>query len=63
MKVFSKRLYLRSMASVPYHNISEQVREAVIESRVTDGICVVASTHTTCSVIFEEYAHDRNFLR
>jgi len=62
MKVFSKRLFLESNGQrTTYHNISEQVRQAVIESQVTDGICVVASTHTTCSVIFEEFSHDRNF--
>jgi secondary thiamine-phosphate synthase enzyme len=62
MTVFSKRLQLVSNGQrTTYHNISEQVREAVKESQITDGICVVASTHTTCSVIFEEFAHDRNF--
>lgn len=62
MIVFSKTLHLESNGKrTTYHNISEQVREAVMESKVVDGICVVASTHTTCSVIFEEYSHDRNF--
>ena len=62
MKVFSKILHLESNGRrTTYHNISEQVREVVIESQVIDGICVVVSPHTTCSVIFEEFSHDRNY--
>lgn len=62
MKVFSKVLHLESNGKrTTYHNISDEVRAAVIESQVVDGICVVVSTHTTCSVIFEEFAHDRNY--
>lgn len=62
MSVFSKTLLLESNGQrATYHNISEQVREAVRESKVQEGICVVASTHTTCSVIFEEFSHDRNY--
>lgn len=46
---------------VTYHEITKEVRRAVEESRVSNGICVVASPHTTCSVIFEEFVHDRNY--
>ena len=62
MKVYSKRVNLVSNGvRTTYHNITEQVKEAVKESGVQEGICLVASTHTTCSVIFEEYSHDRNY--
>lgn len=44
-----------------YHNITEQVREVVKKSGIKNGICVVQSPHTTCSVIFEEFVHDTDF--
>lgn len=62
MTVYSKRIELASNGSrVTYHEITSQVRQAVEESKISNGICVVASPHTTCSVIFEEFVHDRNY--
>ena len=46
---------------VTYHNIKDQVVKAVADSGVKDGIVVVQSPHTTCSVIFEEFVHDKDF--
>lgn len=44
-----------------YHNITEQVKAIVAKSGIRNGICVVQSPHTTCSVIFEEFVHDTDF--
>ena len=44
-----------------YHNITEDVKEIVKRSGIKDGICVVQSQHTTCSVFFEEFVHDTDF--
>lgn len=44
-----------------YHNITEQVRAIVAKSGIHNGICVVQSPHTTCSVVFEEFVHDLDF--
>lgn len=46
---------------VSYFEITEQVKQFVKESGIKDGICVVSSPHTTCSVIFEEYVHDTDW--
>lgn len=46
---------------VTYTEITDQVKAFVKETGVKDGICVVASPHTTCSVIFEEYVHDKDW--
>lgn len=46
---------------VSYHNITEQVKEIVKKSGVKTGTCLVQSPHTTCSVIFEEFVHDKDF--
>ena len=62
MKVYGETLILTSNGKRPtYHEITDQVREILKKSGVQNGICVVASPHTTCSVIFEEFSHDRNF--
>lgn len=41
-----------------FHNVTAQVKEAVKNSGVKDGIAVVYSHHTTCSVITQECAFD-----
>lgn len=43
-----------------YEDISDRVREHVKRSSIRDGICVVYSHHTTCSVITQESSHDTN---
>ena len=55
MKVLTKELILESNGRrVTYHNITEQVKAFVEETGVKNGLCLVQSQHTTCSVIFEE---------
>lgn len=62
MKTYKKDLVLTSNGQrVSYHNITESVRQAVKESDIRNGLCVVQSPHTTCSVIFEEFVHDLDF--
>lgn len=62
MTVHTDKLILQSNGRrVTYHDITQQVKAAVLASGVEQGICVVQSQHTTCSVIFEEYVHDRDF--
>lgn len=59
MKFAKDQLTLTSNGNrVSYHNITEQVKAIVEKSQITNGICLVQSPHTTCSVIFEEYMHD-----
>ncbi|MFO3666828.1 YjbQ family protein [Anaerococcus kampingiae] len=56
---FIKTIKLKSNGkSASYINITEEVKEAIKESGVKDGLCAVISPHTTCSVFFEEFAHD-----
>lgn len=62
MSVYSSELKLTSHGNrVTYHEITNQVRECVKKSHINEGICVVLSPHTTCSVIFEEYSYDQDF--
>lgn len=60
--VYQDTVIVQSCGGRPsYHNISREVREIVEKSGIKNGICVVQSPHTTCSVIFEEYVHDTDF--
>lgn len=62
MTIYKETLILRSNGQRPtYHNITEQVKAVAEKSGVKNGICVIQSQHTTCSVIFEEMVHDTDF--
>ncbi|MGC3124083.1 YjbQ family protein, partial [Enterococcus faecalis] len=52
MITYTEQLVLTSNGQrVTYHNITEQVKEIVAKSGIKNGICLVQSPHTTCSVI------------
>ena len=62
MKVFHDIVVVTSNGCRPtYHNITDKVRQIIADSGVKNGICVVQSQHTTCSVIFEEFVHDTDY--
>jgi secondary thiamine-phosphate synthase enzyme len=44
-----------------FHDVTEHVRKIVAESGVKNGIIVVYSQHTTCSIIIQEDSHDTTF--
>lgn len=46
---------------VTYQNITEEVKKFVQNAEINDGILVVSTPHTTCSVIFEEFVHDKDW--
>ncbi len=41
-----------------FHNVTAQVKEILSESKMQNGIAVIYSHHTTCSVITQECAFD-----
>lgn len=55
MKVFQAEHTLRTQAGLEIRDITEEVREAVAESGVRDGIACVYSPHTTCCVRVNEF--------
>ncbi|CUH97318.1 hypothetical protein P22_3445 [Propionispora sp. 2/2-37] len=62
MIVYGDSLVVTSNGNRPsYHEITSEVRRVIAESKVQDGIVVVATPHTTCSIFFEEYMHDKNY--
>lgn len=59
MTVYKEKISLVSHGSTPsYFDITPQVRAAITNSGIRNGICTVISPHTTCSVFFEEFVHD-----
>lgn len=62
MAVYKDTITVTSNGGRPtYHNVTDQVRRIVEKSGIKNGLCVVQSQHTTCSVIFEEFVHDTDF--
>lgn len=61
MKIYKEKISLKSEDGRPtFFNITDSVKDAIVKSKIKDGICVVISPHTTCSVFFEEFVHDYN---
>ncbi len=59
MTVYKETIALKSHGKTPtYLDITPQVKAAIEKSGIKEGVCFVISPHTTCSVFFEEYAHD-----
>ena len=59
MRIVREILNLHSVAGRPsFHKITDEVQAIVEKNNIQNGICVVYSKHTTCSVITQEYSHD-----
>jgi len=59
MTVYKEEINLTSRGGTPtFFDITPEVKETIEKSKIKDGICVVISPHTTCSVFFEEFVHD-----
>ena len=57
--VFRKEIKLVSKdRAITFHNITKEIKKAVNESGIKNGIVSVYSHHTTCSIITQEQAFD-----
>ena len=57
--VFKESFKLESRhRAVSFHDVTDKVKEIAAKSGIKDGIVVVYSHHTTCSVITQECAFD-----
>ena len=57
--VYHKKVQLQPNDKVcTFHNVTQQAKDALRESGIRNGIVVVYSHHTTCSVITQECAFD-----
>lgn len=63
MKVYREAITVQSEGLHPtFHDVTKQVKEALENSGVKNGICVVYSHHTTCSVMIQERSHDHTYF-
>lgn len=63
MTVIIKKIKLQSQDHMPcFHDITNEVKNIVAESRIKNGLVTVYSHHTTCSVILQECSHDLNYF-
>lgn len=59
MMIYKEKIKVQSNdKAITFHNVTAQVKEAVAKSGIRDGVVVVYSHHTTCSVITQECAFD-----
>ncbi|MEC0090632.1 secondary thiamine-phosphate synthase [Paenibacillus macquariensis subsp. defensor] len=62
MKTIRESIDLSSTGVRPsFHMITSEVRDIVARSGVQNGICVVYSHHTTCSVMTQECSFDETY--
>ncbi len=54
MKSHRKELWFRTDTRRAYLNITPRVREALAESGVTEGLCLVSAMHITASVFIND---------
>jgi len=54
MKAFRKELLFRTPERVAFINITDRVREAVRESGIREGLCLVNAMHITASVFIND---------
>jgi len=61
MSVYQQNFKIQSAARPTFEDVTDQVKEVLLASKIKDGNLVVFSQHTTCSVIIQEASDDTNY--
>lgn len=62
MKIYREEIAVTSEKNHPtFHDVTVAVKEILKRSEINNGICVVYSHHTTCSVMTQECSHDHTY--
>jgi secondary thiamine-phosphate synthase enzyme len=61
MKVAHQTFKVQSNTRPTFHDVTEQVEAALAQSKIRNGILVVFSQHTTCSVLIQEASDDLDY--
>lgn len=62
MKVFRETINATSTGKRPtFHLITDKVKDIVARSEIQNGICVIYSHHTTCSIMMQECSFDKTY--
>lgn len=59
--VYHDTISVQSKARPTFHDVTENVEAIVAKSGIRNGIAVVFSQHTTCSVIIQEQSDDTDY--
>ena len=63
MSVFQKEFKVETKEKVvSYVDITQSVKDTILESGIKSGTCTVVTAHTTCSIFFEEDTHLNRIL-
>ena len=61
MATYNSTIEIQSEPYPTFFDITQEVTKIVKESGISNGIAVVYSKHTTCSVITQEDSHDETY--
>ena len=61
MATFHQAVKIQSDRLPTFHDVTDQAQSALAASGIQNGILVVYSQHTTCSVFIQEDADDTNY--
>jgi len=61
MAVCEHLFKIQSDTRVTFHDVTDQVKEFVRSCPINDGIVLIYSQHTTCSVFVQEQSDDTNY--
>jgi secondary thiamine-phosphate synthase enzyme len=61
MPVYHDCFQIQSDRRPTFHDVTQQVQEALRKSGIQNGILLVFSQHTTCSVLLQEASDDVNY--
>lgn len=61
MTVYHDRFQIQSDRRPTFEDVTDRVVKVLNESKIHEGILVVFSQHTTCSVLIQEAADDVNY--
>jgi len=59
--VYHETFQIESDARPTFHDLTSRVGEVLGRSQVTNGMLMVYSQHTTCSVLLQEASHDVDY--
>ncbi len=61
MGIFHGSFKIQSDRRPTFHDVTDEVQKLLEGSRIKDGILIVFSQHTTCSVLIQEASDDVNY--
>ncbi len=61
MPIYHDCFQIQSDRRPTFHDVTEQVQQALAKSGIRNGILLVFSQHTTCSVLIQEASDDTNY--